>query len=113
MANATYREIEKPASSDESEWRRWMGDNYSQISLLFLNIGKRFGFGGHFADDVVSKAFENLWIGRQSYDSSKPMSIWLGVIARNAGRDLLRKIKRDEKVINFTHASGAEQYVQE
>lgn len=68
----------------------WNGDHkaFETIFLAYYNKTKAFIYGyiksESDAEELTEDLFVNLWINRQSIDTSKSFDSWLHTIARNA-----------------------------
>lgn len=74
----------------------WNGDHkaFETIFLAYYNKTKAFIYGyiksESDAEELTEDLFVNLWINRQSIDTSKSFDSWLHTIARNAAINFLR-----------------------
>ena len=82
--------IEQFSKGDEAAFREIV-DKHKDALYTFLY---RFLNQKDLIDDVFQETFLQLYISRDSFDTSKPLRPWLFTIAANKAKDTLRKMKR-------------------
>jgi len=86
--------LERYAAGEEDAFRELVAQ-YKDSLYFFL---RKFLSQGDLVEDVFQETFMQLFISRDSFDSTKPLRPWLFTIAANKAKDALRKRMRTAAV---------------
>ncbi len=86
--------LQRHAKGDEDAFREIV-KRYKNSLYAFL---KQFLNQSDLVDDVFQETFLQLFLSRESFDSSRPLRPWLFTIAANKAKDALRKSQRTAAV---------------
>lgn len=86
------RLLRRYAAGEEDAFQELMGQ-YRDSVYAFL---RRFLNRTDMIDDVFQETFLQLFVSRDTFDTSKPLRPWLFTIAANKAKDALRRMQRTE-----------------
>ena len=84
-------DLMKRYAAGEEEAFQELVKQYKDSLYAFL---RRFLNQSDLVDDVFQETFMQLYVSRDSYDSSRPLRPWLFTIAANKAKDALRRMQR-------------------
>ena len=84
--------LKRYAAGDEEAFQELM-DRYRDSVYAFL---RRFLNRSDLIEDVFQETFLQLFVSRDTFDTSRPLRPWLFTIAANKAKDALRRMQRSE-----------------
>lgn len=87
-------------AGDKSEWTQFVQEYTAQLLITIETVLRRYGASPETKEDILQELLTRIFVDREKfwklYDPDKAsLSTWLGVIARNATIDALRRQKKE------------------